>query len=118
MKTLKVKFHEGYNTTKQYHYLWDGPGTPQVDDLAIVQSDRLAIVKIVEVIDGKSPPATKHIVGFVDVTAFKDRCAKAERRAAARKRLAEIENEIAAEQRFQHLAKLSPEAAELIKELA
>lgn len=101
-----------------YHYLTDLP--LKVGDEVIVDSPSQGLV-VVSVsalfVDHSSTKATKWVVQKVDRSEYDRREEERRRKIVIETKLKAIEKEVEASYKYKYLAAVSPEAAELIKEL-
>lgn len=122
-KIVGVKFTNGNSDApgydKQYHYLTDDLSI-KVDDYCIVvaPSGAPAVVKVYEAnaVSSRFDPL-KMILCKIDMDTYREKQRIIVQRAAAIKRLEQIEKEQTAQERFKKLALVSDEAAELLKVL-
>lgn len=121
MKIVGVKFTEGNRNAasylKQYAYYTDDMSI-KVDDYCVVlgASGAPSIVQVSDA-DLYTSSATKPILCKVDLDGYREKLRTVVARAAALKRLAEIDAEVSAVKRYAHLATHSDEARDLLNAL-
>jgi hypothetical protein len=117
MKSVTVRFDPTFSS-KDYHYLCPYDGVI-AGDKVIVDSptNGYVVVLVVAVMEGEHPSATKRIVSIVDDEDYKRYQVNKKREAEIRKELEGIQKKVIGDKVFEHLAKLDPRAAELVKEL-
>lgn len=101
-----------------YHYLTDLPLKKGDEVIVDTPSGGLTVVKVAAVLaDNSVTKATKWVVQKVDRTEYDRREEERRRKIVIETKLKAIEKEVEASYKYKYLAAVSPEAAELIKEL-
>ena len=120
MKTVSVKFALGYGQAKSYAYLTDIEDI-KAGDTVVVDSPNsgytcVAVVGVDDSVDAINK-ANKWIVSKVDVSGYEERLRKEQEKAKLVAKLQKLKSEILERNQFEELAKLSPDAAELVNQL-
>ena len=119
MKTVSVKFSSGYQE-KTYAYLTDIDDV-SVGDTVVVESPHSGMTcVVVKGIDDSAEAiskATKWVVCKVNDTAYRARIEAEREKAKILAKLQKIKAQVLEQNQFEELARLSPEAADLVKQL-
>lgn len=112
---VKVKF-QGYSVT-DYHYLTD-LDLKVKDKVVVLSPNGLQVVEVTQICGPlTNHKATKWIVDKVDMEAYGKREEERRRRIVIETKLKAIEKNLESSMKYQWMAAMSPEAAELIQEL-
>lgn len=121
MKTITVKFEDGYNTSKTYDYLVDNSTEVHAGDYAIAHNGSdLRITRVIDVSGKMSTKATKTVVKIINKTDFNNYFAANEAISERKKLVQKLDTILAQENemdRYRLLAERNPEAADILKQL-
>lgn len=121
MKTVTVTFEirDDNPFASEYDYMLPNDLEVAKGGFVVVDSPRngYSVAKVVNIKDTVSSKATKMVVDVVDDAGYKGRLEAEKKRQDILRRLASIEKKVSEDQKYEFLAKASPEAADLLKQL-